>query len=316
MDISDRVVEAVNSARQVAEGAAEGVAKGVAKQFAKWGDGIKEAKQLAEEAANWSSAWFSINKLSDKTEITTNEFKSINQIFKDYSNSLPKPQTVPEILKSTPADIKRLQTQLEFPITGIWDSKNQKDFDDGNLAARVFKNLAKNEGRRGDTLTNVETGDFGLTTELFNAIKRKTNNPNLTQTQASLYYIKESNTELSKIDGYKELDDVTKEGILDTAYNLGWGKVSTFPKLTKAINERNPEQIMMNLLDTANADNKSVRGLAKRRAENYNSVNPSSPITSVEQRQDGITYRKGDKVFLEYNKPKHPESRLGSIPIT
>lgn len=111
-------------------------------------DGVKAAMEYAEQASNWLAALGSVNKLSNNTAVTTDEAKSVKQIFKTYSDSLPKPQPVPEIMMSNPSEtpldnlasftpttassdeIKLVQEKLGVTSDGIWGRKSQTAFEE------------------------------------------------------------------------------------------------------------------------------------------------------------------------------------------
>ena len=87
--------------------------------------------------------------------------------------------------------------------------------------------------------------------------------------------------------------------------------------MKEALKRGDDEGVARSLLDTANIDGQSVKGIAKRRAEAYNQV-ADTPITDVEQLDDGtIRYMKDGEEFFTYKakKGKHDKSDVGSVSV-
>jgi len=77
---------------------------------------------------------------------------------------------------------------------------------------------------------------------------------------------------------------------------------------------------MKETLDTANAEGKSVKGIATRRARMYNAAIPlGDRIVKVEAFPDGrITYFSAkDRIIFTYKpkKGKHPDSKPGTVTL-
>ena len=219
-----------------------------------------------------------------------------------------------DIDEVTKQNINKEISALKKEGQKLMPTKNKAE--GGSFSVKVFENLKKHEGKSGDTLTNIATGQYGMTKNLRTALRKETNNPELTDKEASLYYIKKSNAAFSKFEGYQKLPEQVKVGLVDSAYNLGYENMVKYRGLSKALKEGNAIEAMKSLLDTANAEGKSVKGIAERRAINYNLADPKNPITRVEQLNDGIVYWKGDTKFYSYNLPKHSNSAVGSVLIS
>lgn len=181
----------------------------------------------------------------------------------------------------------------------------------------LYNHFAVVEGN-GDTTGAAPTGERGLTTSIYNAMKKKYG-ANITQEQASKHYLGDIYNKFeSDLTGFKQLDDTVKEGIIDAAYNLSYTEMLTYPGFTAAVETGDKEEIFKSLLDTANSGAKSIKGLGKRRALSYNMVNTDSKITSVKQDADGtMTYYKGTEAYFTY-KPKsgkHEKSSPGTLQL-
>ena len=125
-------------------------------------------------------------------------------------------------------------------------------------------------------------------------------------------------------DNMKDLPQSFKDSIIDSAFNLG-PSVFNYETLNQKIDEANTknseddknktllEALRLGILDTANESGKTMRGLAKRRANSYNRFAEAigaEKIASVEQKEDGtiIYYDKDDNEIFKYKKPKHEKS--------
>jgi len=187
----------------------------------------------------------------------------------------------------------------------------------------LYNEFAITEGD-GDKTGAAKTLKRGLTEVLYKKMKKK-HGANITNEEASKLYLNESYDGLTaKLKGFDALSDVAKSRILDTAYNMDWNNLLKFKNFSKAVAAGDEEAAMKNLLDTAQTMGMTTRGLAKRRAQNYNMVNPSSKITSVRQMKDGtIKYMKGRNVFFSFKTsggrfidPKTgEESKVGTLKV-
>ncbi len=185
------------------------------------------------------------------------------------------------------------------------------------IISELYEEFVISEGN-GDTTGAAPTGERGLTDAVYAALKKK-HGADLTQEQASKQYLTDIHDSFSKnLVGFDKLGEATQKGILDAAYNLNYQQMLKFKGFTTAVKNNNPEEIFKSLLDTANTDRQSIKGLAKRRAAAYNTVVPDSKITSVKQDADGtISYLKNNKVYFTY-KPsggKHAKSTAGIIKV-
>lgn len=176
----------------------------------------------------------------------------------------------------------------------------------------VLAQLEVKEGS-GDLVTDVETGNLGVTEQARKAAKAPQGASDVEVAEGYLNFLE---GKWKGVEGYSSASPEVRKALLDTSYNVGEG-VTRFSGITKALKKGDEEEVILNLLDTASVEGKSVKGLAKRRAEAYNQVS-DSPITKVEQMDDGtIVYFKGEEEFFKY-KPKggrHEKSDVGVIDI-
>ena len=184
-----------------------------------------------------------------------------------------------------------------------------------NIVDNVYNNLINTEGKGGDTATGIPTGSLGLTKKLHESLKVKTGNSSMTEEEASRYYINELYTNLSSLPGYTNLNNKEQETLIDTAYNVGWSNMSKWKGFAKGLAAGNKEDAFRNLLDTANTQGGSSKGIAKRRAHAYNEAFPDDKITKVVQTKDGLEYYKGEKLYFNYDNPPHKSSKIGTLKL-
>lgn len=179
----------------------------------------------------------------------------------------------------------------------------------GNVADRLFER----EGT-GDTVTNVETGEVGVTQAARDAVNATEED---TDKDVAVKYLKHLDKSWGSVEGYSDVSDDLKGALLDASYNMG-ESVMKQPKLIDALREGDEEGVVYELLDTAQVGGKSLKGLAKRRAEVYNEV-AEVKITKVEQKADGtIIYYAGDDIVREYTPRggRHAKSSAGTITLS
>lgn len=205
--------------------------------------------------------------------------------------------------------------------TGEFSSSAGESVVPGSPVDNVVNNILSVEGV-GDDVTDVPTGIGGITPKALSAIGVTGIQPeDLTEEQAlsaARAYTQQLDQDFtSNLEGYSTLSPRAQEAILDTAYNLG-PEVTNFSKFSEAVKAGDEQEAMKQLLDTANVDSKSMRGIAKRRANNYNRV-ADVPITTIEQKEDGtLVYLDSDDNVIFSYKPKggrHEQSAVGRIPV-
>ncbi len=184
----------------------------------------------------------------------------------------------------------------------------------------VTGGLVANEGT-GDTLTGIATGEGGITDVRRAEIEGRKGRP-LTDAQARNEAVREDSAALhDRMPGFGKLDGKVQAALIDLSYNIGVNKVldpTKFPKLQEAVAQGNVEAILMNTLNTAMVDKKSVKGLALRRARMFNqaNTNPELNITDVEQLGDGtINYLSGNRVIYTFKRPRHQDSSIGTVSV-
>ena len=184
----------------------------------------------------------------------------------------------------------------------------------------VQDQLMGNEGI-GDRMGNTPAGEGGVSLVRKAEIEAKLGVP-LSDKDARDEVVREDSAALHKrLAGFDTLGPTVQAAILDLAYNIGTNKIldaSEFPKLQRAVAEGNVEAILVNTLDTATVNGKSVKGIAARRARLFNQANDNSEleITTVEQLTDGtINYLAGSRVIHTFIRPRHPDSAAGTMNI-
>ena len=102
--------------------------------------------------------------------------------------------------------------------------------------------------------------------------------------------------------------------VLDLSFNVGIGAVLSFPGLRKAVAKGEPDQILIETLNTTMVDNKNVLGVAARRARMFAvaNKNPELTIDKVEMLENGIiNYIHDGAVLVSVKHPPHPKSKPG-----
>jgi hypothetical protein len=185
----------------------------------------------------------------------------------------------------------------------------------------ALENIPKFEGARGDTATSTKTLEHGVTPSRLEDIRVKTGNPELSAKEAVPLILQDSFEQLStKLTGFEGLPETAQAALVDLSFNLTPSRVAGFKGIKAAVEAGDVNLAMRETLDTAQADGHSFRGLARRRAVNYNTAITSGPkITTVEQLNDGINYldAKGNIVF-GFKKPRKKGkngSPLGKIQV-
>jgi len=175
----------------------------------------------------------------------------------------------------------------------------------------VYDSLEESEGKEGDTTGAAETGKIGVTQMARDAV----GNPNIDDREIAKLYLIDIGAKLQGLEGYAEAPDGVQVALLDTMYNTG-DQLLGWKGMAEGLKGGDYEKAMKNILDTAQVEGKSMKGLAKRRAKAYNIAFPSS-ISSVLQQLDGtIKYnnKAGDTLF-EYRVPRHEKSEAGVITL-
>lgn len=181
----------------------------------------------------------------------------------------------------------------------------------------VYSHLAQLEGR-GDTLTDVPTGNMGVTMTARKSVNAPDDMPD---EEVAKEYLALLNRQWGMRKGFNEAPPEIQAMLLDASYNMGEQTMSNnlFPLLNTALQEGNYEEVSKQLLDSANVEGQSVKGIAKRRALTYNLANPTNSISEVEQLRDGtIIYRDTDGNELMSYRPeggRHPDSKAGRISL-
>lgn len=181
--------------------------------------------------------------------------------------------------------------------------------------------VQKAEGE-GDLVSKVTTGKAGVTSAALKAINYPEQNPKNITDEQSREVVRQYTAHLDQgfkanLAGYENLSEEARYAILDNAYNLG-PNIAKFPKFKAAVEAGDEVGALRELLDTANESGKSVKGLAKRRAENYNMV-ASNPIKTIKQSANGrVEYldKDGNTIFAYTPKGgRHDSSKAGTVSL-
>lgn len=204
--------------------------------------------------------------------------------------------------------------------------------------ANFLPHLLRMEGR-GDDVTDVPTGLAGMTMKTYGAMRKKLPKGTLPAWTdkskppsdekiliASKAYANNIYSDYSTpggsnyLEGFTELPPVTQDMILSSAYNMGKAFHKKAPSFTKAVKDNNSMEAANQLLDTANTEGAASMGLARRRAQERNSVAEflGQPlIDDIVQTDFGIDYRtaandlRESESLFSYLKPRHETSPSG-----
>ncbi|QEG09217.1 endolysin glycosidase [Vibrio phage Phriendly] len=186
-----------------------------------------------------------------------------------------------------------------------------------NPVDHVYSHLSQLEGR-GDNVTDVPTGNMGVTMTARKSIDAPDNMPD---EEVAKEYLALLNRRWGMRKGFNEAPPEVQAMLLDASYNMGEQTMSgsLFPRLNAALEEGNYGEVSKQLLDTANVEGQSVKGIAKRRALTYNLANPDNSISEIEQLRDGtIIYRDMEGNELMSYRPdggRHPASKAGRMSL-
>ena len=232
-------------------------------------------------------------------------------------------------LKAGEADRKRANAEIDEALSR--DSIQEGDIESEvrasiqsqlakeSFASDLFDKIAEREGS-GDKVTDVPTAHFGVTESAAKAVGAKFDEDMSKEAARAIGvgYTRFLDERYSKtIPKWESLPEDVRGAAIDAAYNLG-ESVFKFKGFITALEDSNIEEAAKNLLDTANVKGKSVKGLAKRRAELYNEMVGSPKIDSVEAKKDGtlIYLSNGEEVFSYKPKGgKHEDSKAGVIRV-
>lgn len=182
-----------------------------------------------------------------------------------------------------------------------------------SIVKNVFDRLQGHEGE-GDDVTSVKTGKIGVTQSARDAV----GNPDASDEEVAELYLDKLFGILSKdLKGYSEAPNEIQELLLDLSYNMG-ERVKDFKGIKTSLANKDYEGVLKNTLDTANSEGKTVKGIARRRADNFNRASKNIKISKVEQKKDGeIVYHTKDGEYLSYGKGKgtHQASKPGIMNI-
>lgn len=183
------------------------------------------------------------------------------------------------------------------------------------LGDAMFSEIAEVEGSGSNISGDVPTAHYGVTAAAAKAVGAEFDK-DMSREQAkeiSIAYINLLDSKFeSKISNWNDLPEGIRKMAVDTAYNVGEKVLSYKGFIGDLKAGKTADQVAINILDTANAGGKSMRGLAVRRAEAYNKV-AANKISAVEQKRSGeiIYYDSEDRIIFSY-KPsggKHPDSK-------
>ena len=183
------------------------------------------------------------------------------------------------------------------------------------IGAAMFESIASEEGS-GDEVTDVPTSHYGVTEAAAKAVGKEFD-VGMSEAEAkeiSIQYLDLLDSKFAnKVSGWEAKPQAVKQMAINAAYNMGDSKVFGFKGFMSDLKaNKTADEVGKNLLDTANAGGKSLRGLALRRARAYNQA-AINKIVEVEQKSSGkiIYYDANGGIIFEYTPKggKHEDSK-------
>ena len=200
--------------------------------------------------------------------------------------------------KATPIPNEGLEAPTEAPV-GLVDS--------------VFNSLYTSEGAEGDTTGAAKTGKIGVTQWARDAVGVE----GMSDEDVAKSYLKLLDKKWRGKKGFAEAPKEVQAFLLDSSYNLG-ESVFGYKNLETSLAQGKYLEAAKGLLGTASIGGASSRGVARRRAEQYNKI-AFNKIVEIDQQEDGtLRYldRKGNEVFSYRPKSgRHTSSKVGRIKV-
>lgn len=191
----------------------------------------------------------------------------------------------------------------------------------GSVVDNVFNSLFASEGTGTNVTGDVATGNLGVTAAAKKAVP---GSAKMTDEQIAKAYLTQLNRLVRSNSLMFNTSQAFREAMVDSAYNLG-PKILLFKGLTKMLRKvragtaTEADAFRVGLLDTATQNGQALRGLAKRRAQQFNTLSPADPIEKVQQLADGTIIYWGDsgtEVFrFKPSKGRHTDSEIKD-PVT
>lgn len=186
-----------------------------------------------------------------------------------------------------------------------------------DVVNNVYESLERKEGTSGDTTGAAKTYDIGVTQSAIDTVKDKYGYSGKDYKKVAKLFLKNQYEEISTLPNFESAPLSVQEELLDLAYNSGTA-MKGWKGLNKAMEEGDWVEVMKETLDTANSGGKSLKGLAKRRAEAYNRI-AEVPIKSIEQLSDGtLIYNDedGNEIFkYKAKNGRHSKSSTGVLSL-
>lgn len=268
-----------------------------------------DARQLQDFEDSLAREEEYMNSLSARTETGFN--------FKEASLKLREAKQAS--LSRDREELERLSLEVLSTIGVDIGDLSRFVIDASNPLESLFEEIAEEEGS-GDYVTDVPTAHFGVTKKAADAVgmEFKEGMSKEDSKRVAIAYLEHLDSEFAdKIPTWRDLPRELKEAALNTAYNVG-PQIFEWKGFMGGLETSSKEIAAINLLDTASSEKKSLRGLAIRRAKQYNKIMGAKIIDSVEQLSDGtLIYRSGDKEVDRY-RPKggrHEDSLVGTIVV-
>lgn len=242
-----------------------------------------------------------------------------DQVAMDYINTpdpqinymdelLPEPYSGPG-LQGEPARMDIEPTQ-EQPVQreNIRTIENRDE-----IISNILKDFEVQEGT-GDKTGAAVTGDLGMTSAKKASLEEKYGKK-LGDKEAAKIFIGELYDKVKSIN--PNLGEDSAKSIISTVYNLGEGALK-WKDFDKYISNPTDKNLAEALFKRATIGGQTSKGLAKRRAEDYNKTNPQDPVIQVEQAKNGdLTYvtQSGENILIKATKGIHESSKPGIIEL-
>ena len=256
-------------------------------------------------------------------KFSAGELEDRDNLIADIASVITGTSVTPDMLdaknNNIPAEIIGKQRELNYTVEDMYQYNNAFNKLKSSSEREVMSALVNFEGLEGDATGTKPTGNLGVTSSArkeVNATSGKQNN----DFEYSAKYLELQKLKWRSVPGFKSAPNEVKSVLLDIGYNTGQG--TKWPELRYGLQlggSVGNMYVAKNILDTANINDKTSKGIAKRRAIQYNHIASKYNkrlITTVAQSDDGtLTYKSMNTVIFKYTKPRHSSSKAGSITI-
>lgn len=225
------------------------------------------------------------------------------------------------VSKAKEADHVGVAPSAAEKLDAVIEEKQNEAAPAKSVTESVADKLVSSEGEGSNIKGDVKTGKFGLTQAALDDMGVKTKLEDLTESQAKRlvkqFSGKQQNQIAKEIPGFANAPFEIREAYAHAAFNIGASRF--IDKVKAAASKGDWLGGMKAALAVSTQDGKTMRGIGKRRAEEYNAVAKvlNEPLIQfVEQTRTSLNFLgKDNSIIFSLTKPRHAQSGLGKIPV-